>query len=189
MEQPTLPVGRPPGPSLVAASRQAHNLKVAGSNPAPATNANLSAAPRRAWVCVAPAKAGAQAQLHQPDHRQAPASAVFLCLARAPIRPGPFNCLQATRSGPALRLGDANTLRGASCYRVLRRLRFVPEHASFPASNRGGFYMTDGPTNPLPGAPASLVDRVKNILVSPKTEWPRIDAEPATVASIFTTMR
>ena len=47
--------------------------------------------------------------------------------------------------------------------------------------------MTDGPTNPLPGAPASLVDRVKNILVSPKTEWSRIDAEPATVASIFTT--
>jgi len=46
--------------------------------------------------------------------------------------------------------------------------------------------MTDGPTNPLPGAPASLVDRVKNILVSPKTEWQRIDAEPATVASIFT---
>ena len=46
--------------------------------------------------------------------------------------------------------------------------------------------MTDGPTNPLPGAPASLVDRVKNILVSPKTEWQRIDAEPATVAGIFT---
>lgn len=46
--------------------------------------------------------------------------------------------------------------------------------------------MTDGPTNPLPGAPASLVDRVKNILVSPKSEWQRIDAEPATVAGIFT---
>lgn len=50
--------------------------------------------------------------------------------------------------------------------------------------------MTDGPVSPppggMPGAPASLVDRVKNILVTPKTEWPRIDAEPATVASIFT---
>ncbi len=46
--------------------------------------------------------------------------------------------------------------------------------------------MTDGPTNPLPGAPASLIDRVKNILLTPKTEWPRIDAEPATVGSIFT---
>ena len=46
--------------------------------------------------------------------------------------------------------------------------------------------MTDGPTNPLPGVPASLVDRVKNILVSPKAEWERIDAEPATVAGIFT---
>ena len=46
--------------------------------------------------------------------------------------------------------------------------------------------MTDGPTNPSPSAPASLVDRVKNILVSPKTEWSRIDAEPATVAGLFT---
>lgn len=46
--------------------------------------------------------------------------------------------------------------------------------------------MTDGPTTPPPGAPASLVERVKNILVTPKTEWPRIDAEPATVAGIYT---
>lgn len=55
--------------------------------------------------------------------------------------------------------------------------------------------MTDGPTNPtptppppsgMPGAPASLIDRVKNILVSPKTEWPRIDAEPATIGGIYT---
>ena len=50
--------------------------------------------------------------------------------------------------------------------------------------------MTDGPTNPppsgMPGAPASLVDRAKNIILSPKTEWPRIDAEPATIASIYT---
>ena len=48
--------------------------------------------------------------------------------------------------------------------------------------------MTDGPTNPtpMPGAPASLVDRVKNILLTPKTEWARIDAEPATVSGLFT---
>jgi hypothetical protein len=46
--------------------------------------------------------------------------------------------------------------------------------------------MTDGPTTPPPGAPASLVERAKNILVSPKTEWPRIDAEPATIAGIYT---
>ena len=52
--------------------------------------------------------------------------------------------------------------------------------------------MTDGPVTPpppsggLPGAPAGLVDRVKNILVTPKTEWPRIDAEPASIASIYT---
>jgi len=31
-----------------------------------------------------------------------------------------------------------------------------------------------------------LVDRVKNILVSPKTEWPRIEAEQSTVGSIYT---
>ena len=50
--------------------------------------------------------------------------------------------------------------------------------------------MSDGPVTPppggMPGAPASLIDRVKNILTTPKTEWPRIDAEPATVGSIFT---
>ena len=52
--------------------------------------------------------------------------------------------------------------------------------------------MTDGPVTPpppsggLPGAPASLVDRVKNILMTPKTEWQRIDAEPATIGGIYT---
>jgi hypothetical protein len=52
--------------------------------------------------------------------------------------------------------------------------------------------MTDGPVTPppppggMPGAPASLIDRVKNILMTPKTEWPRIDAEPASVAGLFT---
>lgn len=50
--------------------------------------------------------------------------------------------------------------------------------------------MTDGPTTPppggMPGAPVSLIERVKNILVTPKTEWPRIDAEPATIGGIYT---
>lgn len=50
--------------------------------------------------------------------------------------------------------------------------------------------MTDGPTTPppggMPGAPVSLVERVKNILLTPKTEWLRIDAEPATIGGIFT---
>jgi len=32
----------------------------------------------------------------------------------------------------------------------------------------------------------SLVDRAKNILLTPKTEWPVIAAEPATVSSIYT---
>jgi hypothetical protein len=49
--------------------------------------------------------------------------------------------------------------------------------------------MTDQP-NPtpsgMPGVPASLVDRVKNILTTPKTEWDRIDAEPATIGGIYT---
>lgn len=37
-----------------------------------------------------------------------------------------------------------------------------------------------------PTGNSSLVDRVKNILLTPKTEWPRIDAEPATTTGIFT---
>lgn len=45
--------------------------------------------------------------------------------------------------------------------------------------------MTD-PRSSMPGAPAGLVDRVKNILMTPKTEWPRIDAEPATVGGLYT---
>jgi Yip1 domain len=39
-------------------------------------------------------------------------------------------------------------------------------------------------TNPTGTAP-SLVDRVKNILMSPKTEWPVIAAEPATIGGIY----
>lgn len=42
-------------------------------------------------------------------------------------------------------------------------------------------------SNPTPtGATSSLVARVKNILLRPKEEWERIDAEPATVAGLFT---
>ena len=32
----------------------------------------------------------------------------------------------------------------------------------------------------------ALIDRVKNILISPQTEWPMIAAEPATTQSIYT---
>ena len=50
--------------------------------------------------------------------------------------------------------------------------------------------MTDGPVTPppggMPGAPAGLVDRAKNIIMNPKAEWSRIDAEPATIGGIFT---
>ena len=45
--------------------------------------------------------------------------------------------------------------------------------------------MTD-PRSPMPGSSASLIDRAKNILITPKTEWPRIDAEPATIQGIYT---
>ena len=40
----------------------------------------------------------------------------------------------------------------------------------------------DGPIN----APPSLIDRVKNILLKPKEEWLRIEAEPATIGGIYT---
>src|SRR5688572_21586050 len=59
-------------------------------------------------------------------------------------------------------------------------------------SNREGFSMTDGPVTPppppggAPGAPASLVDRVKNILTNPATEWARIDGESASVGGLIT---
>ena len=38
----------------------------------------------------------------------------------------------------------------------------------------------------IPGVSPSLIDRVKNILMTPKTEWAKIDGEPATVQGLFT---
>jgi len=50
--------------------------------------------------------------------------------------------------------------------------------------------MTDQPTNPtpggMPGVPPSLIERVKNILLSPKTEWQRIAGESTSVGQLFT---
>lgn len=40
-------------------------------------------------------------------------------------------------------------------------------------------------TNPTGGAHAPLIQRVKNILTTPATEWPVIDSEPATIGSIY----
>ena len=37
----------------------------------------------------------------------------------------------------------------------------------------------------MPNIQTGLVDRAKNILLTPKTEWPVIDTEPATVGSIY----
>lgn len=45
--------------------------------------------------------------------------------------------------------------------------------------------MTD-PRPSMPGIPPSLIDRVKNLLMTPKTEWAKIDGEPATVQGLFT---
>jgi hypothetical protein len=51
---------------------------------------------------------------------------------------------------------------------------------------------TDSAPTPPPAPPlhsaaghASLVERVKNILLQPKAEWARIDAEPDTIAGIY----
>jgi|SRR3954468_461120 len=49
--------------------------------------------------------------------------------------------------------------------------------------------MTDGPSIPTPppsGRTKSLFERVKDIIMSPKTEWGVIDSEPSTIAGIFT---
>ncbi|HLL29878.1 MAG TPA: Yip1 family protein [Allosphingosinicella sp.] len=40
-------------------------------------------------------------------------------------------------------------------------------------------------TNPTGGAHAPLIQRVKNILMTPKTEWPVIDSEPDTIGGIY----
>lgn len=45
--------------------------------------------------------------------------------------------------------------------------------------------MTD-PHTPTPGSSVSLIDRAKNIIMTPKTEWGVIDAEPATVQGLYT---
>ena len=42
--------------------------------------------------------------------------------------------------------------------------------------------MTD--VGPAPTG-SSLIDRVKAIILSPNTEWPRIDAEPSTISDIY----
>lgn len=43
--------------------------------------------------------------------------------------------------------------------------------------------MNDG--DPI-SVPPSLADRVKNILLQPKLEWPKIDGEPATIGGLYT---
>ena len=52
----------------------------------------------------------------------------------------------------------------------------------FIPSATGGRRMATNPTN---GTSVPLIQRVKNILITPKTEWPVIDAEPATIGGIY----
>jgi Yip1 domain len=40
-------------------------------------------------------------------------------------------------------------------------------------------------TNPTDGRRVPLIERVKNILITPKTEWPVIDTEPDTIGGIY----
>ncbi|HVQ07704.1 MAG TPA: YIP1 family protein [Allosphingosinicella sp.] len=47
--------------------------------------------------------------------------------------------------------------------------------------------MTDGPVIPPPAGQKNIVARVRDILMKPNEEWGVIDAEPSTIASIFTT--
>lgn len=53
-----------------------------------------------------------------------------------------------------------------------------------PLSQQAGENVMN-PEGPITTSP-SLIDRVKNILLTPKEEWPRIEAEPATIGSIYT---
>ena len=40
-------------------------------------------------------------------------------------------------------------------------------------------------TKPTDGPNVPLIQRVKNILMTPKTEWPAIDSEPSTIGGIY----
>src|SRR3954463_4747239 len=59
----------------------------------------------------------------------------------------------------------------------------IPRQPCFiPHPKQGGRTMA---TNPTDGTSRSLVDRVKNIIMHPKAEWPVIDAEPSTIGGIY----
>jgi hypothetical protein len=64
--------------------------------------------------------------------------------------------------------------------RGLRRNDFYGE----TCGRTGRFEMTDFVPPPA-SRHSGLIDRVKAILITPKTEWPVIDAEPTTIAQIY----
>ncbi len=49
-----------------------------------------------------------------------------------------------------------------------------------------GLTSAPGPNAPSSGALPGLLERVKNILLAPKTQWPVIEAEPTTPAQLYT---
>src|SRR5712672_1610419 len=49
-----------------------------------------------------------------------------------------------------------------------------------------GLTSAPGTSAPSSGALPGLLERAKNILLAPKTEWPVIDAEPTTPAQLYT---
>jgi hypothetical protein len=53
--------------------------------------------------------------------------------------------------------------------------------ASTSGASASGARQFAGATGPMPG----LIDRIKNILLSPKTEWPVIEREPTSIAQLY----
>ena len=91
----------------------------------------------------------------------------------------------------------------AQCGQVLTEGTKFCSHCGAPAPSAASPSSTSGPqpgVEPVPapattsagafppldsGAMRGLLDRIKAILLSPSTEWPRIAAEPATAGSIY----
>src|SRR3954467_938325 len=147
-------------------ARQAHNLKVAGSNPAPATNKKPALVAGFLLVVGAPG--------WEPLQPEPPQAAETIPRQRRQIL-----LPQPTKKPRLVRGFFAFGLRG---HRRRGGLLFRFGHASFVLPPGGEPNMA---TNPPRTAP-SLITRVKNIILSPKAEWQVIDAEPDTVGGLYT---
>src|SRR2546425_6170695 len=91
-----------------------------------------------------------------------------------------------------VQLGDASgtpelfllTQPGAYSFDTPRRLQYTPGRTP-PFTGRPKRSARDIANN-AGRRTMALLDRLKGILVDPRTEWPKIAAEPATVQSIYT---